>query len=162
MPAPRILEGKEKKQILREADLQSDLNWRKYYESPKCVAVEAFGGQDCYKIVADQPKDSAADQPEDSPVTLFYAKDSGLLIGIEFVGEDGGTASMVLSDYRETDEVKRPHLTTISTGRFDIAIRLDSIEYNTEIPDEQFELPDEIKAMLPPDKPEEGAAAKEN
>jgi hypothetical protein len=41
-----------------------------------------------------------------------------------------------------------PHKVTQSTAGQQIAITIDSVKYNAEIPKEKLEVPDEIKALI--------------
>jgi hypothetical protein len=52
------------------------------------------------------------------------------------------------SDYRDVEGTKVPFMTEMTSPQFAFEIKLDSIEYNVDIPSDNFDLPQEIKALV--------------
>ena len=50
LQGPRLKDGDEKAMALREADMNSSVNWRKYYKQAVTDGIEKVDGKDCYKI----------------------------------------------------------------------------------------------------------------
>lgn len=82
-------------------------------------------------------------KPADEPAsTLYFGKDSGLLIQI-----DQGDQVTKLRDHKAIDGITVPHTIVQEGGEFNITITIDSIEINGEIPAEKLSMPEDIKAL---------------
>ena len=55
---PRIKEGVERASYLRRHAIDSEVNWRKYYDKVECTGVEKVGDKDCFKLEL-TPKEGA-------------------------------------------------------------------------------------------------------
>ena len=88
---------------------------------------------------------------EGMAMTRFYDKESSLLVKMVMTVKNPmgeiPVESMV-SDYRKEGAILMPHKVTQSAAGQEIAITIDSVKYNAEIPTDKFEPPDEIKAMM--------------
>lgn len=149
MQGSSILEGQQKRQALRQASLNPLGAWKETFEKAECVGEETVDDTACWKVVM-TPKEGESE-------TLYFAKDSGLLLKMETPGEMGMTSEIYPSDYKEVDGIKIAHKTEIDGGQFLIEITIDSIEHNVDIPADRFDLPDEIKQLLEPASSEESS-----
>jgi len=143
MQGPRIKEGGEKTESLMRAKFNAELNWRDMYKTVETLALETVDGKQCYKVVA-TPKSG-------NPKTLWYDKDSNLTVKVSAVTEtpQGDIQSDTsVSDYRKEGDLLVPHKMMIKAGPMEIAMTVDSVQVNPEIPKNTFEIPDEVKALL--------------
>jgi outer membrane lipoprotein-sorting protein len=143
MQGPRIKEGGEKAESLLRAKFNGELNWRNLYKTVETVALETVDGKQCYKVVA-TPKSG-------NPRTLWYDQDSNLMVKVSAVTEtpQGDIQSDTsVSDYRKEGDLLVPHKMMIKAGPMEIAMTIDSVQVNPEIPMNTFEMPDEVKALL--------------
>jgi hypothetical protein len=53
-----------------------------------------------------------------------------------------------MSDYKEFDGVKVPGKLTRELPTMIVALTIDSVEFNAEIPEDRFNLPAEIQSMM--------------
>lgn len=143
MLGPRIVEGKEKAMFERSSLFNSDVHWRKLYETVRTVGVENVGDTPCYKLEL-----VAADE---DVMTAFYAKDSGLLLRalLTVPGPMGDMeVEVLLSDYRDVDGVKLPHKTVQRAAGMEQVMTIDSVETNPKLAPDAFDLPMPIKELL--------------
>ena len=143
MQGPRVKEGDEKAEALLEATFNADARWRDIYQRAETTGVESVDGKDCYKIVL-TPKTG-------NPVTRWYDKESNLLLKMRVkarspMGEI--ESDSFVSDYRKEDGILMPHKLVSHVATLEIALTIDSVKHNAEIPKDKFELPDEIKVLL--------------
>ena len=143
MQGPRIKEGGEKTESLTRAKFNAELNWRDTYKTVETVALETMDGKQCYKLLA-TPKTG-------NPRTIWYDKDSNLMVKVSAMTEtpQGDIQSdTALADYRKESDVLVPHKMTIKAGPMEIAMTVDSVQINPEIPKNTFDVPAEVKALL--------------
>ncbi len=142
MTGAAIKEGEEKAFLLRHADFDSDLKWKTLFPERKTVGEEEIDGVVCYKVEL-TPKDG-------KPETRYYAKDSGLLqrmLQTQITPQGEIPATIDVSDYREVEGIKMPFESRVSLMGMTQIIKLTKVELNVDIPDEMFELPEEIKEL---------------
>jgi hypothetical protein len=147
MQGPRIKQGEERTDAIREAQMHNDVRWRDTFKTAETVGVEAVDGKDCYKVVV-TPK-------EGSPQTRYYDKQSNLLVKVtRTVKSPMGelTAETMLTDYRKEGDIMMPHKMTSKVAGQEIKMTVDSVQYNVEIPKDRFDLPEEIKALVQKEK----------
>src|SRR5579862_8671420 len=72
LQGPRIKQGVERADALREGAFNASLYWQKLYAKGETAGAETIEGHDCYKIVL-TPK-------EGKPVSEFFDKKSGLMV----------------------------------------------------------------------------------
>ncbi len=156
MTGASIKEGAERDNALWEANFDKMVNWQKYYEKVECQGKEDFKGTVSYKVVALPTVGN--------PQTLFFDKESGLIIGIESVVETQGgevPVTVQLLDYKEFDGLKMPtKLNTEALGQARV-ISMTSIKQNVELPADRFDPPAEVKALLEQPKVEPKEEPKE-
>jgi len=142
MQGPRVKEGDERAGAMQAARFNAELNWRDDYKA-ETKGIEQVDGKDCYKVQL-TPK-------EGMTVTRFYDKESNLLVKMLMtvkspMGEIPVESSV--GDYRKEGAILMPHKVMQKAAGQEIAITIESVKYNAEIPKDRFDPPDEIKAML--------------
>jgi hypothetical protein len=141
---PRIKAGEEGAAALREANFNASLRWRELYDKVEFLGEESIEGQSCYRIVL-TPKAG-------KPVTQYYDKKSGLLAKIVMttltptMGEV--PSETVLSDYKIEGGILVPHDLKRKVLSQQILTHIESVQFNTEIPKDRFDLPEQVKALL--------------
>lgn len=142
---PRIKQGAERADALREGTFNSPLYWQKLYVKAEVSGAEAVEGHDCYKVAL-TPK-------EGKPVTEFFDKQSGLMIKtMATVSSQLGdvNAEVLYDDYRKDGDVLSPHRMLNRAAGQEFVIQVSSVEVNPELPKDQFALPEEVKALIKP------------
>jgi hypothetical protein len=143
MMGPQIKDGQEKVDFLREAILDKFVRWREVYGSAESAGVETVDGSAAYKVIL-TPKDSR-------PQSWFFDRASKLLVKVELTVENPMGEFPVetfLSDYREIDGVLIPHLAKVVVMGQQRLMTTENVEQNVDLPEDRFELPDEIRALL--------------
>lgn len=115
------------------------------FDKIQCVGVEEAQGETCYKVVA-TPKNKEA-----PPVTTYYSKESGLAVKLEltFPHQMGKIdVENLLGDYKEVDGLLLPHHTVEKAMHIESHITMSVCKHNVELPDDRFDPPDVIKALL--------------
>ncbi len=143
LQGPRIKQGAERADALREGAFNAPLYWQKLYLKAELAGPATVEGHDCYKVVL-TPKDG-------KPITEFYDKKSGLMVKtMATVTSQMGDvkAEIVYDDYRKEGEVVTPHRMINRAAEQEFVIQIDSVELNPDLPKDRFDLPPEIKALL--------------
>jgi hypothetical protein len=143
MSGPRILEGSEKSQFMREADSLSDLIPDKYFKSIECVGRGEVNGKDCYEV--------QFTTNEDEVETRHISSEDYLLVKQEQTQKTpmgDVPVESIPSDYREVDGLQVPHSIEVNVMGQQQIMKVDSVAFNTEVPDSTFDLPEEIKSLL--------------
>lgn len=152
MNGDSILEGDRKLTAERGATLNQYVDWQKWYSSAEVKGEEAVGESTAYAVEM-TPKSG-------DPSTVYFDKESGLIVQTDGVGQDGMMASTIIGDYKDVNGVKVPHSIRIEGG-MTIEITMESIEHNAEIADDAFALPAQIAALANPEAAEdEGSTSK--
>jgi hypothetical protein len=140
---PRIKQGAEKADALREGAFNAPLYWQKLYLKGETAGSETVEGHDCYKIVL-TPQ-------EGKPMTEFFDKKSGLMIKTKAtVSSQFGDvdAEIVYDDYRKDGDLLSPHRLVNRAAQQEFVIQIESVDINPDLPKDRFDLPPEIKALL--------------
>jgi hypothetical protein len=146
---PRIIEGEERVQFMRGVEFDVITRWREFYEKAECVGVENVNEKPAYKVVI-TPK-------EGDPETWYLDKESGLTIRVDITVQSPMGEVPVQSfhsDYREVDGIRMPHKVEATVMGQARVMTIESVEHNSEIPDDRFALPAEIRELLEPDEAE--------
>lgn len=152
MAGPRIKEGTEKADALRDATFNAPVYWSKLYKKVECVGLETFADKPCYKIVLTPA--------QGNPQTHYYDRESNLLVGTAFVLEHPmGTldVQMRMNDYRRVDGVSLAHEVHMSYAGQEQIVKIETIEHNVAIPEDRFALPEEIRLLTAGSKKREDA-----
>lgn len=150
MNGDAVLEGAQADDVRRQAMVTPYLNWKENFESAEVTGEADVNGEAAH-VVQMTPKGGG------SPSTVYFSKDSGLILKMEATGQDGMPATISFSDYKEVGGVQFPHHTDIQ-GMMTMSINLDSLEVNVDIPDEQFDYPAAIENIINPQPVEEAPA----
>jgi hypothetical protein len=140
---PRVINGEEKAQALREGAFNAELNWRKLYTKVETAGVEMLDGEECYKVILTPA--------EGKPETTYYQKKSGLAVKTTtvLVSQMGEVpVEAVIGDYREFGGILVASKVTQKAAGQEVTRTIRGIQVNPRIPDDRFEPPAEIKALL--------------
>jgi hypothetical protein len=143
LQGPRLKQGAERADALREGAFNAPLFWQKLYVKAETAGSETVEGHDCYKVVL-TPK-------EGKPITEFYDKKSGLMVKtLATVSSQMGdvNAEIVYDDYRKDGTLLSPHRLVNRAAQQEFIIQIDTVEVNPDLPQDRFDLPPEIKALL--------------
>lgn len=143
LQGPRIKQGVERADALREGEFNSPLFWQKMYSKAENAGAETVEGHDCYKVVL-TPK-------EGKPITEYFDKKSGLMIKtMATVASQMGdvSAEILYDDYRKDGDVLAPHRMVNRAAQQEFVIQIESVEVNPDLPKDRFDLPAEVKALL--------------
>jgi len=140
---PRVKDGDEREEALLHGRFNSDLLWRDTTKAAETVGVETVEGKECYKVVL-TPKAG-------KPITKWFDKDSNLLVKIVVTSKTpmGDIQSdSVMSDYRKEGEILVPHKIVTHVSTVELVATVDSLQYNVDIPEDKFAIPDEVKPLV--------------
>ncbi len=143
MSGPRLLEGAELTEALREAAFDRLAYWRDYYTRAEYVGPDSVGGAPVYKVVM-TPQSG---QPE----TMYFDQGSGLLVKMEsvFKHQMGDLPiEAVLEDYRDVDGILIPFVTRLNIMGQERTMKMNDIRQNIDIPDSLFAIPEEIQELM--------------
>jgi hypothetical protein len=141
---PRILEGTEAEITLLGATPNAPLHWRDLYQAVETEGIEDVRGEPAYRV--------AQTVNDEFTATAFYSVESGLLVKTQMIVDTAvGTIPIeqFVDEYTEVDGLKSPSKLSISQAGTMVIMTFTSGEINAAIPDEQFEFPDAIQALLP-------------
>jgi hypothetical protein len=143
MTGPRILEGDELSQTMRQAEFDSTVEWRKLYKNAKTLGVEDVKGSPAYKL--------ELTYDNGDKVTAYFDQKSSLEVRMDMVAETQMGAIPIesyLSDYKDAGGVLVPCKTTSTVMMQERTLTFDSIEVNVDLPKDRFALPDDIKELI--------------
>jgi len=139
----QLAQGDRREQIMRQAEFDSTVGWRKLYKSAETLGVETVAGRPAYKV---QFTINAEDK-----MVAYYNKESHLLVKTVATQKVRGVViptETFLGDYKEVGGVLMAHQYTVRAKKQERVITFDSIEVNTELEKGLFELPAEVKELL--------------
>jgi hypothetical protein len=143
LQGPRIKQGIERTNALRDGSFNSQLYWQKLYAKVDTAGAETVNGHECYKIVLTPG--------EGQPTTEFFDKKSGLLVKTmatrtSQLGDISG--EILYDDYRKDGEVLAPHRMINRFAQQEFQIQIQNVESNVDLPKDRFDLPAEVQALL--------------
>jgi hypothetical protein len=143
LQGPRIKQGPERADAMRDSTFNASLSWKKLYSKVETTGVEAINGKDCYKVVLTPA--------EGGLTTEYFDKKSGLLVKTmatrnTSMGEI--TAESTYDDYRKDGEILAPHTINQKAANQELRITVQSTEVNVDLPNDTFDLPPEVQALL--------------
>ena len=142
MQGARIKEGDERAAAKLGAQLNQSSHWREIYSKVETAGVEDVEGKPAYKVLA-TPK-------EGSPMTVFYDRQSGLLVKLVMTLKTAMGDMPVetyLSDYRPSDGLLTPRQVKQNVGPQSILVTVDKIERNVDLPSNRFDSPEAVKKL---------------
>ncbi len=144
MTGPKVKEGEEKAVADRQGAWNMLLRWKDFYTESNTVAVEEVEGQNCYKVVS-TPKVG-------SDETSWLNVETSLLVKTSMsMTNEMGVISMDIypSDYRDVDGVTVPfQVRQILMGMQEITITTETLEWDPEIPEGTFDVPEDVMALV--------------
>jgi hypothetical protein len=141
---PRIKQGAEKEQAIREGYLNAPIFWRELYPKVETIGVQSLGGKDCYDVVL-TPTGGA-------PEHQFFSKKTGLLLRTttRAASQMGDVDVEVdVSDYRKFAGVLMPTRSRQRAASQELTITVDDVRINDAIPDDRFALPPDVAELVP-------------
>jgi hypothetical protein len=140
---PRIKDGIEREIAIRDAALDKYARWRSVFSQVETVAVEQVERASCYRIQAEPTVGKA--------MTLFYDRDSGLLLRVDTVVETAMGEIPVearFEDYRAIDGVLLPHrLRTTLMGQ-ERLFTATKVRHNVDLAEDAFVPPTEVLELV--------------
>jgi hypothetical protein len=143
MSGPRLLEGEELTEALREAAFDRFAYWRKNYSKAEYIGPDSIDGSPVNKVVVTP----ATGQPE----TLYFDQGTGLLVQVEttFKHQMGDLPIVAnLEDYRNVDGILLPFVTRLEIMGQERVVRTDVVKQNIDMPDSLFAIPEEIQELI--------------
>jgi hypothetical protein len=140
---PRLKDGDEKNQAMRESRFNAPLEWRKIFAKVETTGVETAEGEDCYKVLLTP----AAGKPE----TQFYSKKSGLLVkttatAASPMGEI--SVEVTVSEYKNFGGVLMPTRSKQRAGGQELEVSVSNVGVNEAVPPDIFNPPADVKALI--------------
>jgi hypothetical protein len=140
---PRLKEGDEKDQVVRESRFNAPLQWRNIYSKVETTGAETAEGEECYKVVLTP----ATGKPE----TQFFSTKSGLLVKTRAtaaspMGEVD--VEVTVSDYKNFGGVLMPTRSKQKAGGQELEISVSSVGVNEAIPPDIFNPPADVQALI--------------
>ena len=139
MTGPRLLTGGERLGRLRQAQADQFAGWKDNFAKVELVGKETVNGTETSKVILTPS--------EGDPITGYFSNETGLLVKI-VTTQSGQTAETTVKNYKEVDGIKIAHLVEIFTPQMSFTIEIESVEHNTEIPEEKFALPPQIQTLV--------------
>ena len=139
----RLKSGEEKSQAARQARFNAPLDWRAIYVKVETAGTETVRDEECYKVVLTPTAGKTESQ--------FFSKKTGLLVKtIATAASPMGEipVEVELSGYQQFGGVLYPTRSRQKAGGQDMEITITGVRLNEAIPDEYFQLPPEIRALL--------------
>ncbi len=138
----RIRTGEERDVHVRNAAIDLDHQWRKYFVSAELAGSEVVSGDDCHKVVL-KPRTG-------EPETRFFSKKTGLLVKMTTVmPTQMGPMPMesTMSDYRDVQGVKRPFKLGVNAGGQAAEMVFTKYSINVPVLDSAFAMPTEVSNL---------------
>lgn len=140
---PRVKEGEEKDQAVRESRFNAPVEWRTIYSKVEATGVETAEGEECYKVVLTP----SAGKPE----TQFFSKKSGLLVKTTATAASpmgDVDVEVAVSDYKSFGGVLVPTRSKQKAGGQELQISISNVGVNEAIPPDLFTPPADVQALI--------------
>jgi len=140
---PRVKEGDEKDQALRESLFHAPVEWRKIYSKVETTGVETAEGEECYKVVLTPPSGK--------PQAEFFSKKSGLLLKTTATAASPmGEVEVeeTFSDYRVFGGVLMPTRSRQKAAAQELELSISGVSVNEAIPPEIFNPPADVQTLI--------------
>lgn len=139
---PRILAGSEAELSVRSAQPTGPLHLKEQFSEIETVGIEEVGGEPAYRVQL--TGDAIA-------MTNFYSVDSGLLLKMQTTVDTPLGAipvEQMVDEYSDFGGVLTPSRLSVNQAGSLVVITLNSAEANVDIPDERFDPPEAVQALL--------------
>ena len=140
----RVLEGEERDTKLLDNKFDGPDAWKTSYKSVKTEGIEEVNGKSCYKVVF---------TPHELSTRIAYYDTESFLIAKSVINVKTQIGSLKLDifpeDYRKVGDILSPHkMSYFAIGQLVQTITIENIEYNIEMPEGLFDLPEKIKKLV--------------
>jgi hypothetical protein len=135
---PRIVTGFQAELAIGSARPGAAAYWRERYPTVKTTGIEDVNGEPAYRVVHTLAKGDS--------LTGLYSVGSGLLLKLEFSAEV--PVEQFLEAYAGVEGILTPTRVVQMAAGQRIVMTFTSLETNVEIPDERFDLPEGVQALL--------------
>jgi len=142
MTGPQIKEGLEKKRFQFLYSLDLPMRWREVFKKVECTGLETVAEKPAFKV--------QAFSLDDYPVAYYFDQVSGLLVKIEYPMETTIGQSLqeiIMRDYRSVDGILFPYIQIRRELGREMTLTFKSVEYNVEVPEGTFALPEAIRKI---------------
>lgn len=143
MSGPRLMQGDELAEALRDATFESVAAWRDLWEAATNTGIETVKEYRCYRVEL-SPRTGG-------PQTVYFDVESGLPVKVEReVRSAMGNVPVVSysSDWREAGGVLIAHRIEVEAAGQTRVVTFDSVEYNVELPAGCFDPPQDVQKLL--------------
>lgn len=141
---PRILAGGEADITVAGAHPAAQLHWREQYEEVATTGVEEIDGEEAYIV--------ALTTASGFSMTQSYGIESGLLLKQRMTVSAPGVGELQIQqffeDYQEFAGIVSPSRIVVDQGVAQTILSFTSGESNVDIPDERFEMPEAVQAIV--------------
>ena len=143
LTGPRIVTGPERDQLLQHSRFKRELHWRESYERAEWDGFAEIEGKACHRLLMRPKKGNSETWYFDMATYLLTRRD------IKIVNQMGQvTVEGTVGDYKKVDGILVPHrLRENAMGMVQI-MELLSVQHDVNLPQERFEPPAEVKALL--------------
>lgn len=145
---PVIHDGAQRASGLRDSTFERFVYWKSIFESAECKSITKVGDADCYEVVLTTKKSEDGDP---SSMRLFVDVTDYLIRKIETVVEsEVGKIEVIahLEDYRKVDDLLISHKMNMNILGQNREVTITSLKHNVDLPENQFDLPAEVQALL--------------
>jgi len=138
---PRIMSNVERAQVL-SSNIDAISRWNDYYERAETIGEEVVEGQACYRVVMTPVLGN--------PRTIFLSKQTGLAVKMSMtvaLQHKSMSLESVVNRYQTFGGFLLPARMTHKSGGLDFIATIDSVEVNSIIPPDRFDLPADVLAL---------------
>ncbi len=147
---PIVHQGVQRESGLRDSVFERFVYWKDIYASAECVARGNVGDAECYEVVL-TPRTKDAASGDAGLMRLFIDSTSYIIRKIQTVAEtDAGKIEIVAfpKDYREVDGILIAHKVRLELLGQKRDVTVNSIQHNVDLPDNFFDLPEEVRQLV--------------
>lgn len=154
---PVIHEGDQRANGLRDSTFERFVYWDTIYDTAECVGEKKIGDRDCYEVVLTPPakEDGSENQGSKiaggSPMRVFIDKEDYLIRKIHavIISEAGKIeVEAYPEDYRKVDDIMLSHKIKMNLLGQNRLVTVNNVKHNIKLPDNHFDLPDEVKELV--------------
>jgi hypothetical protein len=140
---PRVKNGEERAQAVREATMNATLKWRTLFPKVETAGIETLEGEPCYKVVMTPA--------EGKPEIMYFQKKSGLAVktttvAVSQMGEI--PVEVTVTNYKDFGGVLAPATVTQKAAGQEFTITMEKVQVNPDLPPDRFTLPAEVRALI--------------